>query len=322
MPSVPQRVRERVDASLTRLERAYDVEVAFATARGSHAWGGAGPDSDYDVGFVSVEADRRRYAHLGGPREAIDDPDVAGEHSSADADGSDAAVDLEFQGWDVTTLARLVAESNASALDLLRSPIRYRTTYDPDPLAAYLERTYDPIELYHDWRAVARNNYRKYLSDHLVRTDDAVFPIREREGDGYRVETEDGTTWIDADDERYTETATRQTVKRNLTVCRAAMYARYLKATGNGGGHDLPALAFGQFLAEQAPDVFDADRIDLARRLLERKRDGEGDARVGDLVGHEFAHPPRRIDPDVHARDGPDRDRVNEFVDDVLEACG
>ena len=331
MPSVPQRVCDRIDEVLARLERAYDVEVAFATARGSHAWGGAGPDSDYDVGFVFVESDRHRYAHLGGPRESIDGlptgvgSDAEGEHLDAmdeqqTGEPTAASVDLEVQGWDVTTLARLVVDSNVSALDLLRSPIRYRTTYDPAPLAAFLERSYNPIDLYHDWRGIARTNYRTYLSDHLV-YDGEVVSILEREADGYRVETDDGTAWIDPDDERYRETATQRTVKRNLTVCRAAMSARYLKATGERDGHELPRRDFEAFLEEQAPAVFDADRIELAWDLLERKRRGEADAVVGVRVGREFAHPPRRIDPDVHAREGPDRDRVNAFVDAILEAC-
>ena len=304
MPAIPPAVRDAVDEQLANLEAAHDVSIPLAVARGSRAWGGTGPESDYDVGFVFVPDDLRRYAHLEGPVETI----------------VESRDEFEFQGLNVRKFARLLADSNEGAIETLRSPIRYRAAYAPDDLAGYATSAYNPIELYHDWRAVAASNYRKYLSDHLVRTDDETFPIRERTADGYVVETDDGTTTVAADDERFAETQTRPTVKRNLTIYRAAMSARYLTATGERGAHDLPAIDFGTFLDEQAPAVFDAERIDRARDLLERKRRGEGGETVGDLVGREFAHPPKRIDPEIHAREGPDPERLNEFVDELIAA--
>ncbi|OLZ42737.1 nucleotidyltransferase [Natrinema saccharevitans] len=304
MTSVSAAIRATVDDHLTAIERDRDVWVALAVAHGSHAWGAAGPDSDYDVRFVYVPTDLRRYAHLEGPPETI-----------VETDG-----EFEYQGWDVRTFARLLADSNDGAIDLLRSPIRYRTAFDPTDLGAYVERAYNPMDLYHTWRGIATNNYRKYLSHHLVRSDDELFPILEVCDDEYVVETDDGTTTVAADDDRFRETRTRPTVKRNLVIARAAMAARYLKATGDRGDHDLPALEFESFLTEQAPAVFNADRIERARDLLERKRTGEGDERIGDAIGRAFAHPPREIDPDVHARAGPDPDRLDGFVDELIAA--
>ncbi len=304
MASVPAHIHETVDDQLTAIERERDVAVALAVARGSHAWGGASPKSDYDVGFVFVSTDLRRYAHLERPPETIVEDRGA----------------LEYQGWDVRTFARLLADSNEGAIDLLRSPISYQIAYDPDELAAYIERTYNPIDLYHTWRGIATSNYRKYISHHLVRSDDELFPIVEADDETYIVETDDGTMTVSADDERFQETQTKPTVKRNLTIYRAAMAARYLKATGERGTHDLPALSFETFLRVQAPAVFDSERIERARGLLERKRAGEGDAAVGDAVGREFAQPPKMIDPNVHARDGPDPARLDSFVDELIAA--
>ncbi|ELY82546.1 nucleotidyltransferase domain-containing protein [Natrinema pallidum] len=304
MSHLPNRVSRTVDDHLTAIEREYDIAVVLAVARGSHAWGAASPDSDYDVGFVSAPTDLRRYAHLETvPGTVVED---RGE--------------FEYQGWDVRTFARLLADSNEGAIDLLRSPIRYRTAYDPAALADYLERTYNPIDLYHTWRGIATSNYRTYISHHLVRTDDEIFPIIDADEDTYTVETDDGTTTVPSDDERFSETQTKPTVKRNLTIYRAAMFAYYLVETGERGAHELPALEFETFLTEHAPAVFDADRIDRARELLERKRAGEGATEIGDAVGREFAHPPKTIDPDTHARDGPDIDRLDGFIDDLLAA--
>lgn len=304
MASIPAHVRETIDSQLDEIERAREVEIVLAVARGSHAWDAAGPDSDYDVGFVYAPTDLRRYAHLGGVDEVL----------------LEEREEFEYQGWDVRKLAALLADSNDGAIDLLRSSIRYRTGYDPDPLADYVERTYNPIDLYHAWRGIATNNYRKYLSTHLVRSDDEIFPILETRDEEYLVETDDGATIVGADDERFAETGTKPTVKRNLTVVRAAMAARYLKETGERDDHELPAIEFEAFLDEQAPAVFDDERIGRARELLERKRAGEGHVRIGDAVGREFAHPPKYIDPAVHARDGPDRERLNGFVDEMLAA--
>ncbi|AFO55346.1 MULTISPECIES: DNA polymerase beta superfamily protein [unclassified Natrinema] len=307
MPSAPKHVHETVDGHLAAIEREADVAVALAAARGSRAWGAASPDSDYDVGLVYVPTDLRRYAHLDGVTEGI--VEDRGE--------------FEYQGWDVRTFARLLADSNEGAIDLLRSPIRYRTAYDPADLLAYIRRTYNPLDLYHTWRGIATSNYRKYVSHHLVSTDDETFPILDADsadGDVYTVKTDAGTRTIPADDERFTETQTKPTVKRNLTIVRAAMSARYLRETGARGSHDLPALAFETFLCEQAPAVFDTERIDCARELLERKRAGDGDSEIGDAVGRAFAHPAREIDPAIHARDGPEIDRLDGFIDDLIAA--
>ncbi len=304
MESVPTHVFDAVDDTLGTLESEYDVTVALAVARGSHAWGAAGPDSDYDVGVVFVPTDLRQYAHLRGPTEVINC-----EYG-----------EIDVQGWDVRTFAGLLADSNEGSIDVLRSPIRYRAAYDPADLAAYIERTYNPIELYHTWRGIATSNYRKYISHHLVRNDNECVPIIDVLEDAYLVETDDGTMTVAADDERFTETQTKPTVKRNLTITRAAMSARYLQATGERADHELPALEFERFLTEQAPAVFDAERIECARELLKRKRAGEGDATIGDAVGRDFAHPPREIDPAAHARDGPDIGQLDEYIDGLIAA--
>ena len=307
MATVPDHITETIDDLLDAIEREHDVSIALAVARGSRAWGAASPESDYDIGFVFVPKDLRQYAHLETPPTTI--------HEDAESDR------VELQGWDIRTFAQLLSDSNDGAIDLLRSPIRYHTSYDPTELAEYIEEAYNPIDLYHAWRGIATSNYRKYVSHHLVSTDDELVPILEvLEDDAYVVETDDGTATISADDERYAETQTKPTVKRNLTICRAAMSARYLKETGERGEHDLPALEFEAFLTEQAPTVFDAERTERGRELLERKRAGEGGVEVGDIVGREFAHPPREIDPQIHAREGPDPARLDEFVDELIAA--
>ncbi|WP_323170921.1 nucleotidyltransferase domain-containing protein [Natrialba sp. PRR66] len=343
--SVPAPVREAVESHLASIERAHHVTTLVAVARGSHAWGGASSASDYDVGFVFAPSDLGRYAHLEGPPETIVEERRGGEPAGGGATSVAAEFefdcDYDYQGWDIRTFARLLVNSNDGAIDLLRSPIRYRLACDRavlDALRTYVERTYNPMDLYHAYRGIATSNYRKYVSNHLVRSDDELFPIIEETADGYVVEAADAasesdkagrgrdegeserTMFVADDNERFSTTQTKPTVKRNLTICRAAMAARYLQTTGDRGDHDLPALAFETFLDDQAPAVFERERITLARTLLERKRRGEGDAHIGDAVGREFATPPAELDPAVHVRSGPDAAQLDEFVDELLAA--
>jgi hypothetical protein len=325
---------EAVDAVLDRVERERAVTVVLAVAHGSHAWGVPGPDSDYDVRTVVAPDDRRVYAHLRDRETAF----------RVDADPS-----IDLEAWDARKFASLLRESNDGAIDLLRSPIAYRERVDRDALARYVlagevpafvrERApdhglddatldahgplWDPMALYHTWRSIARSNYRKYLSHHLVDGDDRTYPVLATDADGYVVETPGGgERRVARDDERFTETAVRATVKRNLVVCRAAMSARYLRATGEAGGHELPAIDVPAFLDEQAPDVFDADRIATARELVDLKRAGHGDREVGDRVGRAFAHPAAEIDPAIHARGRPDAALLDVVVDELLDAAG
>lgn len=100
------------------------------------------------------------------------------------------------------------------------------------------------------------------------------------------------------------------TVTRNLYVARAGLYARYVRDE-----RAFPDLDFPAFLdrAHGFADVDDATR-DRVRALVARKRRGEGEARVGDAIGSELAHPPADLDPDEYARPGPDTAQVNAFV--------
>jgi predicted nucleotidyltransferase len=321
--------REAVRTALDRIERERGVTAVLAVAHGSRAWGVPGPDSDYDVRAVVVRDDWRRYVHLDDPADSF----------RAAFDAADVGREVEVEAWDVLTFARLLRESNDGAIDLLRSPVVYRDRVGRDALRAYAltdavpafarrvdppERpVYDPIALYHAWRSIARRNYRSYLSAHLVDGDDRTYPILAADGDGYRVRTPDGDdVRVARDDDRFVETATRPTVKRNLVVLRAAASARYLLATGAAGAHELPAIDFPTFLGGQAPGTVDPEAIAAARDLVARKRAGDGDRDVGDRVGRAFAHPPTDVDPAVHARGRVAARHVDAVVDELLDAAG
>lgn len=310
MTLVSSDVRASIDDFLSQLEDEYDVTVVLAVAHGSHAWGLNSPNSDYDVQIVYAPNSVRHFAYLGG-RTATLEREYQGDH------------DIEVSGWDVTKFAELLLDSNDQAIDALRSPVAYRETFDRTSLHDYMRESFSPIALYHAYRGIAKNNYRKYLSHHLVDNHKNGYPIIETNDDGdflVRDREADETFWVEADHPEYSETQTRHTVKRNLAVLKAAMSANYLRHTGVQGEHQLPNVDFPTFVTEQAPAVFDSDIIDTAERLIAEKQAGNGDKTVGDLIGREFAHPEKEIDPSIHATRKPDQDRLNEFIDTMLDS--
>lgn len=314
MTSVDSAVHDRVNQFLDTLEYKYqnehgiDINFVLAVALGSHAWGLNSPDSDYDVGVVYAPSTTNHYAHLGGRKSSLQ-RDYQGD------------IDIEVQGWDITKFAGLLYDSNEHAIDTLRSPVVYRDTFGRDALRNYIEESYSPIALYHTYRSIAKNNYRKYLSHHLVDNNKNTYPIVRIDDNGdylVRPRDSDGEMWIAHDDERYEETQVRQTAKRNLAVYQAAMHADYIRLTGENSQHELPNVDFPTFLAEQAPAVFSSDLIDTVKLLVEKKRNGNSGDTVGDIVGHDYAHRPREIDPDVYAIRKPDQDRLNTAIDTMI----
>lgn len=102
------------------------------------------------------------------------------------------------------------------------------------------------------------------------------------------------------------------TVSRALVVVRAALFARYVR-----DAHAFPNPVFPAFLddaGERFPDAW----VETARRLVTRKRAGEGDERAEQLDPAIVALP-AGIDPTVHAVRGIERERVNDFVRTAFE---
>lgn len=301
---------KHIDSFINALEQEYNITTVLAVAHGSRAWGLAGPNSDYDVQLVYIPNSIRHFAYLG-------------ERTDGFEREYQGPADIEVSGWDVTKFASLLADSNDQAIDTLRSPTVYQSTFDRSELRDYITSEFNPIALYHCYRGIAKNNYRKYLSDHLVDNDKTVYPIVDREDNGdYIVSNPDLgiQETISPDNDRYEETQTKQTVKRNLAVLKASMSAHYLRMTGENGEHKLPPVDFPTFIETEAPQFFTSDLIDIATTLIDKKQAGNGTEVVGDLIGRDFAHPLKQIDTDIHVKAPPADDKINEFIDTILDS--
>lgn len=297
--------QSNVETAVSEFGDRHDVAVLAARDVGSRAWNLDDPGSDYDLQVLFAQ-EPTAYATLGEYVETV-------EGSSGD---------VELQGWNVRRFAELLADSNPSAFEFLRSPLRYR---EFEPLAALesdVGEDFRPIALYYHYRSLARRQYRKYLHGRLLEDGELAYLIEDRRDGEYLVRSPDAgdDDGDDADEPRwidgagYEEGETDRTVRRNLYVARGVLYARYVRET-----HRFPTLDFPAFL-ESEGDRFDPRFVDRTRELVARKRAGEGDAVVGRVFDPGEVDLPE-IDPDRHAVGGVDRDRVNAFVRAALEAA-
>lgn len=107
---VSDAMRATVLEQLSAIESRQQVVVLFACESGSRGWGFASPDSDYDVRFVYVHR-LPWYLTVDAGRNVIEQP-ISGE--------------LDICGWELRKALGLLADSNPTLLEWLRSPILYR----------------------------------------------------------------------------------------------------------------------------------------------------------------------------------------------------
>ena len=287
-----------VETAVSKLADRHDVAVLAARDVGSRAWNLDDPDSDFDVQVLFAQ-EPAAYATLGEYVETVEE----------------STGDVELQGWNVRRFAELLADSNPSAFEFLRSPLRYRE-FDPlSALEADVGGDFRPIAMYYHYRSLATRQYRKYLHGRLLRNGDLAYLIEDERDGEYLVRPPDGDEadclWVDGDG--YEEGRTERTVSRNLYTARAVLYARYVLET-----HEFPHLDFPAFLDREG-DRFEESFVERTRDLVERKRAGEGGAVAGRVFDPDEVALPE-ADPDEHAVGGVDRERVNEFVRAALAA--
>lgn len=252
------------------------IEVLTASVCGSHARGIANDSSDIDIRCVHVQTEKINYVKLNTPKQTLTrkyDKKLSNETEC------DEPVTVEIESWDVKKFAKLLAESNHQAIELLRENNILMENPGVDLLREYMieNQNYNRVALYHKYRSHAESNYDAYLSDHLVSNTDSVFRIHEQDSNGYLVESpvtgeelfipdyavdmhenmETGemvklpakhlNTDNDNDkhvERKFTTTITEQNVKRNLAVFEYALKARYVAKNG------IPPINIRELLEE------------------------------------------------------------------------
>lgn len=94
---------------LKEIEEKYNIKILFAIESGSRAWGFPSTDSDYDVRFI-YKRKIEDYLKID-PIDDFIDLEIVDE--------------LDFKGWDIQKVLRLMLKSNSSINEYLQSPIHY-----------------------------------------------------------------------------------------------------------------------------------------------------------------------------------------------------
>ncbi len=154
---------EQIQSELVRIEREHGVRVLYAVESGSRAWGFASRDSDYDVRFIYAH-DCDWYLSVRDRRDVIEEPVSDG---------------LDLSGWDVRKALRLLAKSNPSLHEWIKSPIVYRA----DPAFALLfgllaSEFHSTARSFRHYLHMAQGSHHSHLRDEAVRLKKYLYVLR------------------------------------------------------------------------------------------------------------------------------------------------
>lgn len=161
--SIDASIHQAIAEAIVDIETRHGVRVLYAAESGSHAWGFASPDSDYDVRFVYAHA-LDRYLTLDDPRDVIE---------------AMLPRDIDLAGWDLRKTLRLIAGGNPTPFEWLGSPIVYRE--DAAFAARLRERApafFRPAKALFHYLGTARSTWREHLCAPEVRLKKVFYALR------------------------------------------------------------------------------------------------------------------------------------------------
>lgn len=156
-------MNEAIQQALSEVEAEHGVRVLFAVESGSRAWGFESPDSDYDVRFLYVHP-KNWYLSIRERRDVIE----------AMLPG-----DLDLSGWDLRKGLGLLAKSNPSHYERLKSPIVYRA--DERFLQEFREIADQYLNLgtlYRHYLSLAQGQWSHYLQEEAVARKKYLYVLR------------------------------------------------------------------------------------------------------------------------------------------------
>ena len=102
---------EKIEGILQDLEKTNEIKILYAVEAGSRAWGFDSNDSDFDIRFIFIHENRKKYLGLNKFKESID--------------GFSQDRIYDWQGWDITKCLNLIKKINPTIIEWLYSPIVY-----------------------------------------------------------------------------------------------------------------------------------------------------------------------------------------------------
>ena len=111
---ISNEARSRIIAKLRQIEVNYGIKIIHGVEAGSRSWGIQSPDSDYDVRFIYVQQDLRKYIGVSAITEEI-----------TEQDGN-----LDIKGYDIRKAYQLIASGEVNVYEWLSSEIVYISRYE------------------------------------------------------------------------------------------------------------------------------------------------------------------------------------------------
>lgn len=103
-------MKTTIQQKLTEIEKAHKINILYSCESGSRGWGFSSPDSDYDVRFIYVRP-LDEYLTIQPKKDQLSFP-INGE--------------LDINGWDLSKVLQLIAKSNTTPFEWLKSSVVYR----------------------------------------------------------------------------------------------------------------------------------------------------------------------------------------------------
>lgn len=149
---IPDDDYKRICDELAYLEAERSFRIVYAVDAGSHSWGFAAPDSDYDVRFVYVRP-ISDYLKLETSRDVYEGVRPGG---------------IDVVGWDMRKFLRLLRESNPSAIEWLCSENVFHEETSFYAVKRRKERFFDPVSSAWHYYGMAKKHDTQYLKGDLV----------------------------------------------------------------------------------------------------------------------------------------------------------
>lgn len=333
--TIDEELKVEIRSELNQIEQKYDVTILFAVCGGSHSQGIANKESDFDIQCVHV-SDVIEYVGLDKVK-----PYYQWE-STVD--------DVEYESWDISRFLKLLYESNNTAIEVLQSNVVIKDHVLKSELREYMQQQFDVLDLYHDYRSSAKNNYLDYLSNHLTSQKNNRYDVIGTTEEGYKVETYDNdsimvpyeyvdvsekppeTGFVLSDEQTpdgvdgwesnhpFVSTQYDVTVKRVLHVLLHSLRGKYIQETGKRMDCKLPSIDAETLLKQQVKKYVSDSVYESGLRLLELKRrnksfhDENEKQQINDVVTSFAVKLPRNIQPDEYSKQQPQKDDLNVIM--------
>lgn len=146
-------MEEIISGKLKEIEEQFNVRVLLAVESGSHAWGFASANSDFDVRFIYIHQPEW-YLSI----------DPQGTGSKRDVIEYPVEKNLDISGWELTKALRLFRKSNPTILEWLKSDLIYfQNDFFVERLRELETDVFNPIPTLHHYVNLAKGNHKKYF---------------------------------------------------------------------------------------------------------------------------------------------------------------